>query len=501
MNSDRPNILLVISDQHNKGVAGCYGDPVIRTPNLDRLAQEGVRFSRAYCNSPLCCPARMSFLTGRNPSQIKSWDNDTPLSSAAPTFAHALVKAGYQTILCGRMHMVGPDQRHGFLKRIFPEVSTMQKAMGDLDNTFGMHRRSMEMSGYGRNPWVMYDDQCVAAACNWLKDSCEASDSNPFCLIVGLVSPHCPYVCTEEAPFRYYLHHVKLPSYSPEYFNSLHPYTTRYRRRSKIDDLSETEKRRTKAAYFAMVEHMDGLLGSLLSALQERQFARNTLVIYTSDHGDMLGEHGLWWKMSYYDGSVAVPLICSWPGRLKSTVCGRLVSLLDVGPTLADLAGCPPIPCIEGRSFKSSLYNTRPVENDSQVFAELFPDVACRNVLTDANIGPTGGPSRMLRKGNWKCIYYHQEAPELYNLSEDPCEMRNRSADPSCQQVLVKMLSEILRDWNPVEILNDAIEQLQQTSYIGIHGHQTDPWDPDFLKDEYWSGAPPDYGCVLASSA
>ncbi len=482
MKSDRPNIVLIMSDQHNKHITGCYGDPVVSTPNLDRLASEGVLFENAYCPFPLCAPSRMGFMTGTTPSTIRMYDNSSILPSDLPTFAHALGQSGYETVLCGRMHFNGPDQRHGFQKRIFPEVSG--NAVGMLTGTTGFNRISLEKSGPGRNHYLLYDEKCVAEATDWLRGRSQAQNDNPFCMVVGLVGPHCPFVCPGDL-FEKYFETVEIPEYTDEDFRRMSAFNRRFRQRSRIGDATAHEIRRTRAAYYGMVEFDDRLVGLLRSTLEETEFIDNTMIVYVSDHGEMAGEHGLWWKMSFYEGSVGVPMIVSLPGKIRENVRETTpVSLIDLAPTLAEIGGAPELPGICGCSLMGYLTG-QSSDPDREVFSELFIDSKVWR-----NEGPSGGPGRMLRKGNWKCIYYHREGTELYDLALDPQEMNDRSGDPDCRAVLGSMISEILAKWDPEKLQADMDRITKQRALV-----HAAPQDAGRLEGEYWSG-PVNYGWV-----
>ena len=479
---EQPNVLFILSDQHRKHITGCYGDAVVRTPNLDRLASEGVVFENAYCNYPLCAPARMSMLTGREPSTLGMFSNSSMLASDVPTFAHALDIAGYETVLCGRMHFNGPDQRHGFQQRVFPEVSTSGSVVGQLVGTNGFLRTSFEKSGPGKNHYLLYDSQCIAAANRWLADR-TAPSGRPFCLVVGLVGPHCPFVCPPEQ-FDTYFDSVEVPAAAPE--NGLHPFVRRFRQRSRIDDLTEHEIRRTRAAYYGMIDYDDRLIGTVLDTLKKTGQARNTVVIYASDHGDMAGRHGLWWKMSFYEGSCGIPLIISWPGVIPAGKRETApVALSSLASTLADIAGAPPIPGATAGSLAALLRGERP-EGEISVFSEMIINAE------QWKVGPSGGPARMLRKGPWKCNYYHGERPELYNIDEDPLELNDLAADLGNRELIDTMVSEILSDWDPEELRARDVLQHAHLSYM-----RDAPGDQEVLAGEYWQG-PDDYGAVEA---
>jgi len=478
-NPDRPNILVIMSDQHNRHVAGCYGDELVRTPNIDRLAAEGVALDSAYCNYPLCCPARSSFMAGRHPFEIEAWANPYVLPSHLPTFAHALGRAGYRTVLCGRMHFNGPDQRHGFAERIFPECGGGPTGM--LGNTNRFHRDSISKSGPGRNDYLLYDQHVTDAAVEWLGGA-GASGDGPFCLVVGLVGPHCPFVCPPEL-FERYFDAVTVPKPAELELATRHPYARRAGASSDIDDLSEHEIRRTRAAYYGMIDFDDRQVGRILDALDAAGLTQRTAVVYTSDHGDMAGEHGLWWKMSFYEGSAGVPMVMSWPGRLPA---GRRVSapvtLADLAATLVEVGGCDPIPGASARGFADLL--TGGDDDGREAFSELIGDM-----FLPPN-GPSGGPARMLRRGPWKCNYYHGDRPELFHLGEDPAETNDRAADPACRDVLEAMTARILDGWDPERIAARAAELLALRDYT-----RSAPADPSVLAGEYWQ-APADYGYV-----
>ena len=479
---DRPNILLVMSDQHSKHVTGCYGDSVISTPNIDRLASQGVLFEDAYCPFPLCAPSRMAFMTGKEPSSIRMYDNGSILPSDEPTFAHALGQSGYETVLCGRMHFNGPDQRHGFQKRIFPEISG--HACGMLEGTNGFGRPSLEKSGPGRNHYLLYDEECVTEATRWLRERPGTEDESPFCMVVGLVGPHCPFVCPQDL-FDKYFDAIDVPECTEEQARAMSTYNQRFRSRSNILDATEHEIRRTRAAYYGMVEFDDALVGRLMATLEETGLGEDTMVVYVSDHGEMAGEHGLWWKMSFYEGSAGVPLVVSMPGRFPEGFRSVApASLIDLAPTLCEIGHAPAPPDVQGRSLVSVL-GGQEGDTDRSVFSELFTDIGVWKTR-----GPSGGPGRMLRKGSWKCMYYHGEEPELYNLAEDPGETSDRSRDPECKPILDRMLAEILSDWDPAELQADMDRSIAKRAFV-----RAAPADRSILQKEHWKG-PVGYGWV-----
>lgn len=472
----QPNLVVIMTDQHARRLAGCYGDRIVRTPNLDALAARGTVFEQAYCNAPLCCPSRMSFLTARHPYEINVLANSARLDSEIPTFAHALNRVGYDTILCGRMHFNGPDQRHGFAERIFPDCGGYGSE-GMLKGASGHGRGCIDKSGPGKNHHTLYDQECVAEACRWLR---ARNSDKPFLLVVGLVSPHTPLVCGREL-FDYYHTRVELPQHPAGHLETQHPYLRRYRKNKEIDHVTDAELRRCRAAYYGMVEETDAEIGKVLAAVKARADAEQTAVVYTSDHGEMAGWHGLWTKQTYYEDSAGVPLIVSWPGRVKSGVRMKTpVSLVDLGPTLAAWSGADPIPFAAGISLASALENgTEPPRRP--VFAELLPENTKKN-------GPTGGPSRMMVLDGWKCNVYHEEGAELYDLTNDPGEERNLAGDPAQASRLAAMEKAIRVGWDPAQIVTHEAERVKSRQYIAKA--PSDPKDP---PGSQWKG-PADYG-------
>ena len=205
--TDRPNVIVIMSDQHNAHIAGCDGNGIVRTPNLDRLAADGVYFTSAYCPYPLCVPSRMAFMTAQYPSDVNVWDNPSILSSDVPTFAHALGAGGYEAVLCGRMHFGGRDRFHGFEKVIYGDCrnSVSREIMGEgYNRTNGQTKYAVEISGHGRVGFEAFDSAVTAKAIEFVEARRGAVDARPYCLVVGYMQPHNPLICSREL-FEYYL--------------------------------------------------------------------------------------------------------------------------------------------------------------------------------------------------------------------------------------------------------------------------------------------------------
>lgn len=433
-----------MSDQHHPRFMGCAGHPLMHTPNLDRLAARGTRFASAYCNFPLCGPSRMSFMTGRYASEIGCITNHDQLASDTPTFAHAFGAAGYDTLLCGRMHFNGSDQRHGFRQRLIsdvkgrelcPQGEPIKVVLDSLSDTTGPNARAIRKSGPGTCGYLAYDEAVTDTAVQWLRERGAQQEQRPFMLTVGYVEPHAPFVAYPDDFYRYNdrIGVDDLPQPHPE---TLHPELRRFQRRAQLEDAEPVpteDQRRARAAYHGMCTFVDRQLGRVMDALEQAGLNENTIVVYTSDHGEQLGEHGMWWKHTFYEGSIGVPMVMSGPGVPAGRVVEENVSLVDLPPTLLDLAGAPAIPHASGRSFRCLLEGqVEPWPNE--VFAEAYWSAASEHL------------HYMIRRGPWKLNRYPGFEPQLFNLADDPEETRDRAGDADCRAVRA-LLESRLDEW------------------------------------------------------
>ncbi len=439
--ADQPNILFIISDQHAPTVMGCAGDRVVRTPHLDALAARGVRFENAYCGAPLCVPSRMTMLTGRHCSDIGVWSNSCYLGSDVPTFAHSLGAAGYETVLCGRMHFIGPDQRHGFHRRIIGDVAAYGPGGGRgaslgerMAGASGQTYPAVAISGAGRTAYQAYDEAVGATAREFLATR---TDERPLLMVAGFVLPHCPFVARREL-FEYYYERVEMPEIPDGYFEHLHPAMRHWREVRGVTELTAEQIRSARAAYYGMVEHFDEVVGEVLAGLAESGQAENTVVIYVSDHGESAGRNGLWWKSNFYDHSAGVPMIVAGPGIPTGETRSEVVSLLDLAPTLADLGGGPELPLTSAQSLMPLLRGGACEPWRDEALAELVGLGAQYEY-----------PARMIRRGPWKLIHYEGHEPMLFNLDEDPDEFEDRAGDPQCRELREYLHDRVRQGWSP----------------------------------------------------
>ena len=452
MADQRPNILFIMSDQHTQRITGCYGDAIVATPNLDRLAARGVAFDNAYTPSPLCVPARMSFLTGRHPHRQDCWTNSDVLPSDLPTFAHALGAAGYAPTLVGRLHSIGVDQLRGYVRRLVGDHSTnwvggVPHSLGVLNKTNDPYRVSIERSGAGQSSYECHDDDVTEAALGVLDEIAEerrAGKTDPFAVSVGYIMPHQPYVARPEFYDRY-AGRVGMPDIPAG--DVEHPYLAGWREFTGITDLPDDAVLRARTAYYALVEEMDAMIGRILDRLETQGLADNTLIVYVSDHGDQIGERGLWWKQTFYDESAKIPLILSWPGVLpEGERRGQVVNLIDLAATLLDAANAPALPNAEARSFLGVARDGRHPWID-ETFSEYCTD----------GMAPWTGPEpvqqRMIRQGRWKLIYYHGLPPQLFDMESDPRETLDLAADPAYRDIRDALTARVLADWDPEAVI------------------------------------------------
>ncbi len=461
--TERPNFLYIHSDQHNPAVIGCYGDPLVQTPNLDSLAAQGTIFTNVYCPSPVCVPSRMSMLAGQYPSDIEVWTNNHILDSGIPTFAHAMGAAGYHPVLIGRMHGLGPDQLHGYAERLVGDHGGNYPGNGAAPKN---SRGSLQQSGAGQSSYQVHDEDVTAATVNYLDrlgvQKRAGLPAEPFCLSVGFMLPHSPYVARKE-DYELYRDVMTLPKHPEPFSDALHPYFKWWREWGGLIDVPESEILSARAAYWALVTRMDVMIGEILTALQKNGLAENTLIIYSSDHGDQVGEHGLWMKRTFYEASVKVPAILSWPGALPEGVqCDHVLSSLDLNATMLEALDAPPLPNARGRSVLELLRHGD-TEWEDLAFSEYCTYEDCLH--------------RMIRRDEWKLNYYHGQEPQLFNLAEDPDELQDRAQDPNCREIRERLTTEVLDGWDPEAVAEKMTEKRADLEIIRSWAEHTKPND------------------------
>lgn len=428
-----------MSDEHHAGVMGCAGDKIARTPNLDALAARGVLFPAHYCSSPICTPSRQTFTTGKYVSGHNVWSNTPGVPEGTPTLPRLLNSVGYESYLDGKMHYKG-GETHGF--HIIQEKSGATTPPKDAAS---LARPSTNPKPRRRLPAGVFPDQGpelgeefknagseeamdtfvdVARRENAIKFLRERQPgAKPFFLTVGFIAPHYPLV----APAEYLAHYrdkVPLPEIPAGYVDSLPLNYKHLRNDRKFENVPPATVKAALEGYYARVEWIDHQIGQVLDALKASPFADNTIVVYTSDHGENMGEHGLWWKNCMYDSGARVPLIMSWPAQWKGgQTRGGACGMVDLVQTVANVAGAKPPADWKGESMVPWLDDPK----------HTWRDLA----VSEYYAGYTASGIAMIRQGDWKYVYHtradeqHGAERELYNLRLDPKELRNLAADPT----------------------------------------------------------------------
>jgi choline-sulfatase len=474
--SERPNILIVLTDEQNVAMSSVYGHPFVQTPNMQRLADRGVTIESTYCNSPTCVPSRSCFMTGRYPHQIGAFDLSSRLSSEHPTWAHLFNIAGYETVLCGKMHFVGDDQMHGFRKRLVedchgdathhavPEWDAVRRKQPPRPEGYvSSARQRIVKAGRAERNWRHeYDYRVRDESVRYLKEYAAGAREQPFVLCTSFIAPHFPLVCEQKYFDLYYPKLADLPR-NPEPPD--HPMYHRFRQLFDMEDPFDPEQvKRCRAAYYGLITFVDELFGNVLDALEESGLSENTLVVFSSDHGEMLGERGLWWKSAMLEPAARVPMICSWPGRLPEGERRESVaSLIDVVPTMLDAAGVDRPDYLEGDSMLALLEDAE-AEWKDEAFVEYLAHGAIH-------------PQACVRRGRYKFIYSMHEPPQLYDLAEDPDELVNLGGQSRFGGMVRDFERELL-SWWPARELDDAIRRSQRLRRIVFQG-QPPPQTPE----------------------
>lgn len=417
------NILLIMADEHDPAVSGCYGDPLVRTPNIDCLAEEGVRFSNAYTTSPLCVPARLSFLSGKYVSKCKAWNNNCWLpSDDFPSLPGIMGNAGYECVLGGKMHL-DPTRRYGY-RELFPTQENMRYKDGT-----GFRRDPGDCSP-GQGAWEKrYKEFYVSDSSEFLDldrettDKCSgfissrSGNDKPFFLTAGYFAPHFPLIIPEEY-YNLYKDSILMPEVPDNLCDKFPVNYKQLRYAFGLNNVTPEMTRKGRALYWGYVSWIDNQIGKLLNALKNSGAAENTIVIYTADHGENKGDHGLWWKNNMYEHSAGIPLIIRWPnGLFKGQKMKGVCSLIDLTRTIAEIGGAEVPADWDGDSLIEYI-NGHDKEWKNMAVCEYFG----HNVSSGFS---------MIRQDSWKYVYHtsinndYGAECELYDLSSDKKELNN----------------------------------------------------------------------------
>jgi len=483
----KPNILYIMADQLAAPQLKMYNkDSQIKTPNLDKLAEKSVVFESAYCNSPLCAPSRMAMITGQLPSKISAYDNASPIPEDTPTYAHYLRNEGYECVLGGKMHFIG-DQLHGYEYRLTPDIypgdlgwSVNWDAPGDRLEWYHNSSSILQAGPCVRSNQLDYDEEVIYKAKQFLYDHVrKPPGSRPFCLTVSMTHPHDPYTIEQKYWDMYEDVEIDMPKVNiPK--EDLDPHSKRLQHVCDLEDYEFTPEqiKKAKRAYYGAVSYVDDSIGKLLETLEQCGLADNTIVVFSGDHGDMLGERGLFYKMSYFESSVRVPMLFSYPKQWAHHRVPQSVSTLDILPTLAEIVGAqlhPDLP-MDGVSIVPHLKGK---STHDTVFAEYMGE-------------GTIAPMMMIRRGPWKYITCPADPDLFYNLEDDPSELKDlsKSDDPKIKEMYEAFVAESRAKWNMEAITADVLKRQRQRRlcHTALKKGLWTPWDyrvPDDSQSKY----------------
>ncbi len=423
----KPNILFVMADQMTPFMLAVCNGMGAKTKHLNTLAEHGALFKNAYTPSPICVPARAAFMTGQYVSRTGSYDNGDPFQSFVPTFAHYLTNQDYEVILSGKMHFIGADQLHGFKRRlntdVYPSSFIWSYPLLDEDDpdakSFDFVRQyQAENIGPGWSSELQYDEETHFRALEYLR---QAPD-NPYMLAVSYTNPHPPYKVPKAYWDLYKDVEVPLPHYPDTMDASYSELDKAMLRWYGLDKNPIRDIRHLKAmrrGFCALSHYVDDKLGELLAVLEDTGQRDNTVIIFTADHGEMLGEKGLIQKRSLYEWSTRIPMIIDYPGA-GSRIVETPVSLIDITATLLDIAGAQPVTPLDGRSLFGAIHG------------DTLEDVP---VISEYHAEGIMKPCFMVRRGPWKYIYIHRAGAQLFNIDLDPDEWNNLSGQSDCSDI------------------------------------------------------------------
>jgi len=440
--SAKPNVLFLMSDQHQRRASGAYGNAEVHTPHIDALAQQSMRFERAYCQAPVCVPSRGSLITGLYPHRHGAKILQDPLPAAIPTLGHFFRERGYATAAIGKMHFVDEQNHHGFDYRIneadFAQTLSSEERerihadQGGADAVVG--RPSRLSSHYFQDNF--FADQTVS----FLHQNRE----RPFCLFSSFLIPHTPLVPLKEFFDLYRDAHLTLPVRTEHELEDGFPGNLIRSRERGWYTQTDAELEMSLKGYYGNVSQMDSYVGRVYQALVDLHLDQHTIVIYTSDHGEMAGAHRIWTKHNMYEQSVGVPLLISFPGQIqRNVVRSELIEQVDIFPTVAELCGFSAPANLHGRSFAGLLKGGR-YEPRDLAYSEYY---FCRTVFTKDDRYVGRPPMLMARTDRWKLVYLSWDRCELYDLHADPGEFHNCIDDPKHAGVVKELQARIERNF------------------------------------------------------
>ena len=471
----KPNILIIMVDQLNGTLFPDGPADWLHTPNLKALAKMSTRFQNAYTASPLCAPGRASFMSGQLPSRTRVYDNAAEFCSDIPTYAHHLRRAGYYTCLSGKMHFVGPDQMHGFEDRLTTDIYPADfgwtpdyRKPGERIDWWYHNMGSVTGAGVAEITNQMeYDDEVANFAVQKLYQLSRGHDERPWALTVSFTHPHDPYVARRKFCDLYKdCEHLE-PVEGPYAYDDLDAHSQRIYKANDAAKFNITDEdvRKSRRAYFANISYLDEKIGQILQVLKDTRQADSTTIVFVSDHGDMLGEKGLWFKMNFYEGSARVPLMIASP-QMEPGLVTAPVSTIDVLPTLAELAGVDMEEIMPWTDGESLVHLGQGGERAAPVKMEYAAEASYAPLVS-------------LRYGKWKYNRCALDPDQLFDLEADPHEKINLADDPAHAGTLNSLRAKSEDRWD-LDAFDAAVRESQARRWVvyeALRNGDYYPWD------------------------
>jgi choline-sulfatase len=481
--TQRPHILLVVVDQLAAQYLPFYGHGVVKTPTLSKLAAQGVVFERFYSPSPLCAPARATLMTGKLSGRTQVYDNAAEFRSSIPTFAHLLRLEGYTTCLSGKMHFVGPDQLHGFEERLTTDIYpadfgwTPDWTKPDERIDWWYHNMSsvLQAGTAEITNQLEYDDEVCFLAERRLFDHARHGQGAPLLLTVSFTHPHDPYVARREFWEMYDEASIDDPAVGPLAPEEMDPASRRLYEVSEMgrQSVSAAQVRASRRGYYANISYIDSLVARLLATLETCRMADDTIVVFTSDHGDFLGERGLWYKMSFREPAARVPLLVHAPARFKARRAKTPATLADLAPTLLDLAR-------PGAADEAPT----PFDGASLLPTLMGEDHPERMIYGEYLAEGVPAPMLMALRGSHKYVVCGDDPPQLFDLAADPLEQRNIAADDAQAMRVAAFEAALAARFDPAATKRAVIEsqRARLAVFKALGKGKYFPWDYQPLR-------------------
>ena len=439
------NLVIFIADEFRWDCLGVAGHPIVKTPELDRFSAAGTRFTRAYSNSPICVPVRAAIQTGRYIHETGHWDSAQPYRGSPQGWAHQIRQQGGRAVSIGKLHFRSADDDNGYAPEILPMhvkdgIGWAPGLIRDPLGRFDSVTELAEQTGEGESAYYDFDWSVTEEACRWLKQEGTQEDKQ-FVLFVSVVSPHFPLL----APKRYLDQYLgrDLGAPIPAGPSTDHPVLQEMAKFWNYDShFTDKQRHLARAAYFGLVTMVDEMFGQVRRAITESGLADQTTLLFTSDHGELLGDHGAWTKQLMFEGSAAIPMLLAGPDVPAGKVSNTCVSLVDIHPTAFEATGT--VQPEDGTPGRSLIEIAEAADDpDRAVFSEYHDGGS-----------PTG--LFMIRKGDHKLVHFEGHAPQLYDLVKDPDERTDFAADPTYQTILKDRQSELASICDTREVNRDA---------------------------------------------